>query len=68
MIGCEQTRLVVLVADGTEISADDLEIGVLANIVLRHLEHPQVEVGYGAEGAASHQDYGLLLGIAERPL
>lgn len=39
MLCAQQTRLFVLFADWTEIAADDLEVGVLSDIVLRHLEH-----------------------------
>lgn len=64
----EQAGLVILVADGTEVSTDDFKVGVLANVVLCHLEHAEMEVGDRAEGATCDQDYGLLLSVAERPL
>ena len=65
MIRREQTGFLVLVADRTEVPADDLKVCVLADVVLGHLEHAQVEVGDGAEGAAGDEDDGLLLGGAE---
>ena len=68
MIGREQTGFVVLVADRTQVAANDLEVSVLANVVLGHLEHAQVEIGYWTEGAACYQDHRLLVGIAESRL
>lgn len=66
MLCTEQTGLLVHVAHGTEVAPDDLEIGVLADVVDGHLEHAEVEVCDGAEGAARDEDEGLLIGIAQR--
>ena len=65
MIRREQTGFLVLVADRTEVPADDLKVCVLADVVLGHLEHAEVEVGDGAEGAACDEDDRLLVWIAE---
>ena len=65
MVCAEKPRLLVLVADRTEVSADDLEVGILANVVLGHLKHAEMEVGDGAEGAACYQDERLLLWVPE---
>ncbi len=61
----EKARLLVLVAHWTEVAADDLEVGVLADIVLGHLEHAEVKVGDWAEGSTGDEDEGLLVRIAE---
>ena len=52
MVGVDETGLLVLVADRAEVAADDLPVGVLADVVLGHLKHSEVEVGDWAEGAA----------------
>ena len=68
MIRSEETWFVVLVTDGAKVAPDDLKVGILADVILRHLEHSEVEVGNGAKGAASDQYDGLFVGIAERSL
>ena len=65
MVGTEEAGLLVLVADRAEVAADDLPVGVLANVVLGHLEHAEVKVGDGAEGSAGDEDDGLLVRIPE---
>ena len=52
----EQPGFLVHVAHGTEIAPHNLKIGVLPHVVLGHLEHAQVEIGYGAEGATCYED------------
>ena len=64
MRGSEETRFLVLVGDRTKIPSNDLEIRVMADIVSRHLEHSEVKVCYGAEGATRDQYYGLFCGVA----
>lgn len=66
MIRRQESWLLVLVADRTEVAADDLKVCALTNVVLRHLEHPQMKVRDWAEGAACDEDYGLLVWVAER--
>ena len=61
----EEARLLVLVRDGREVSADDLPVGILADVVLGHLKHTEVKVGDGAEGTTCDENDGLLVGIAE---
>lgn len=61
----EETWLLVLVANGAQIAPYDLKIRVLADVVLRHLEHAQMEVGEWAERAARDEDEGLLLRVAK---
>ena len=65
MMCAEQAGLLVLVTDRAEVAADDLKVGVLADVVLGHFEHAEVEVCYGAEGAACDEDERLLLGVSE---
>ena len=64
MLGREQARLDIFVADGREISADDFELGVVANVIDGHLKHPEVVVCDGAEGAACNEDDGHSRSIA----
>lgn len=45
----EQSRFLIHVADGTQISPYDLEIGILPNIIFGHLEHSKVQVGHWTE-------------------
>ena len=65
MICREETGFLVLVAHRTEVAPDDLKFCILANVVLCHLKHAEMEVCDGAEGAACDEDDGLLLRIAE---
>ena len=65
MLCAEKTRLLVLIAHRAEVAADNLEVGILADVVLGHLEHAEVKVGDGAEGNTCDEDDRLLLGIAE---
>lgn len=65
MLCAEQARLLVHVAHGAEVPADDLKVGVLAHVVLGHLEHAEVEVGDGTEGPACDEHDRLLVRVAE---
>lgn len=65
VVCAEQARLLVLVAHGAEVAADDLKVGVLADIVDGHLEHAQVKERDRAEGPAGDEDDWLLVGVAE---
>ena len=67
MVCAEQAGLLVLVTDRTEVSRDDLVVGVLPHIVDRHLEHAEVKKCDRAEGPARYEDEGLLVRIPERP-
>lgn len=40
MVRTQQARFLIHVADRAQIASDDLKVGVLANVVLGHLEHP----------------------------
>jgi hypothetical protein len=64
MVCTEQARLLVLIRDGTHVATHDFEIGILANVVLGHLEHSQMQVGDGREGATSHEYDRLAVFIA----
>ena len=67
MVCAEEAGLLVLVTDGTEVSRDDLVVGVLPHIIDRHLEHAEVKKCDGAERPARYEDEGLLVRIPERP-
>ena len=45
----EQTWFLVHVGDRTEIATNDLKIGIVPNIVLRHFKHTKMKVGDWAE-------------------
>ena len=65
VVRAEEARLLVLVTDRAKVAPDDLPVGILADVVLGHLEHAEVEVGDGAEGAACNEDDRLLVWITE---
>ena len=65
MRSAQEALLLVLVAHGTQVSTDDLEIGILAHIIDRHLEHPEMEIGDWAKGAACDENDRLLGGVAQ---
>ena len=60
MRSAQEALLLVLVAHGTQVSTDDLEIGILAHIIDRHLKHSQVQISHRTEGTAGDKDDGLL--------
>jgi hypothetical protein len=66
MLGAEKTGFLVHVTDGTEVTTQNLEICVLANIVLGHFEHTEVEICDWAERATGDQHDWSLVRIAER--
>lgn len=57
MTSAEQPGFLVHVTDRAEIASHDLKVGVLPDIVLRHLEHAQVQVGHWAERAACDEHH-----------
>lgn len=60
MICIEQTGFLVLITDWTEVASNNLEIGVLSNVILGHLEHAEMEVCDRTEGSACHENNRLL--------
>ena len=65
MVRIKKAGFLVLVRDRTEVPSNDLEVGVLADVVLGHLEHSKVEVGDGAERAAGDEDDRLFVRVPE---
>lgn len=63
-----QTRLAVRVGDGGEVTADEFEISAELDVIGRHLEHAQVEVGDGRKRSTSYQKQRSLLWIVQLPL
>lgn len=63
MVCIKKARFLVLVRDRTQVPSDDLEVSILPDVVLRHLEHSEVEVGDGTEGAAGDEHDRLLVWI-----
>lgn len=65
MVSTEKARLLVLVADRTEVAAHDLELGILADVIRGHFEDAEMEICEGREGAACDKDYRSLGRILE---
>lgn len=63
MFCTEQAWLLVHVADRTEIPAHNLKIGILADVILGHLEHSEMEICYGAKRTARYKDNRLFLRV-----
>lgn len=62
MMGANKTWFLVLITDRTEISTNNLKIGVLTNEVVRHLEHAKMVIRNRIEGAACYEDNRLFSG------
>ena len=60
MFGTQETGLLVHITDGTEITSDNLVLGLLPSVVFSHLEHTEMEVGDWTEGTAGYEDEWLL--------
>lgn len=60
MFGTQESGLLVHITDGTEVTSDDLVVGLLPSIVSSHLEHAEVQIGDWAEGTAGYEDEWLL--------
>ena len=60
MFGTQETRLLVHVTDGTEVTSNNLVVGLLAGIIFGHLKHAEVQVCDWTERAASYEDEWLL--------
>lgn len=56
VFGTQETGLLVHITDWTEITADNLVVGLLPSIISGHLKHAKVEVGDWTERAAGHED------------
>jgi hypothetical protein len=67
MTSAEQPRFLVHVAHRAEVTAKDLEVCVLPDIVLRHFEHAKVEVCNWAKGSTCDEDNWGLGGVVEGP-
>jgi hypothetical protein len=60
-MGSNQSWLLVFFTDRTEISTNNLKIGVLANEVICHLEHSEMVICDGVEGTTCYKDNWLLV-------
>ena len=65
MTSTEQPGFLVHVAHRAEITAKDLKVCVLPDIVFRHFEHAEVKVCDWAEGATCDKDYWSFVGVLE---
>lgn len=65
MVCAQETRLFILVTDGREISANNLKVRILPDIVDGHLEHPEVKVCDGTEGATCYEHDRLFFRVAK---
>ena len=61
----KQSRLLVLITNGTEVTGHNFVICILAHVVLGHLEHPKMEISDRTERTTCYEDDGMLLWIAE---
>lgn len=67
MASTEQPGFFVHVADGAEIAPQDLKVRILADVVLGHLEHAEMEVRDGAEGTTCDENDRDFVGVLEGP-
>lgn len=63
MLCAQQPRLLVHVRDGAEVPSEDLKVGIVPHVVLRHLEHSEMKIRDWAKGTTSYEDYWCLLRI-----
>ena len=68
VLGTQETRFLVHVTDGTEVTSDDLVLGLLPSVIFSHLKHAEVQVGDWAKGAARHEDEWLFGRVSHDPL
>lgn len=60
----KEPRFLVHIAYRAQISTKDFEVGVLSDIVFRHLKHAQMKEGNWTERTACDENYGRLVWIA----
>lgn len=60
VFGTQEARLLIHIADRTEITANDLIVGLLPSIISGHLKHAKVKVCDWAVRAAGYEDEWLL--------
>ena len=68
MFGTQEARFFIHITDRTEITSDDLVVGLLPSIIFRHFKHAEVQVGDWAERTTGYEDEWLLGGISQDPL
>jgi hypothetical protein len=68
VLGTQEAGLLVHVTDGTEVTSDNLVVGLLPSIVFRHLKHAEVQVGDWAERTAGYEDEWLFGRVPQDPL
>jgi hypothetical protein len=68
VLGTQQAGLLVHITDGTEVTSDDLVLGLLSGIVFSHLKHAEMQVGDWTEGTAGYEDEWLLGRVSHDPL
>ena len=68
VFGTQETRLLVHITDGTEVTSDNLVVGLLPSIIFRHLKHAEVQVGDWTERTACNEDERLLGGVSQDSL
>ena len=67
MTSTEQPGFLVHVANRTEVTAKDLKVCVLPDVVLCHFEHAKVKVCDWAEGTTCDKDYWDFIWVLECP-
>ena len=65
MLRAKQPRFLVHVAHRAEITTDDLELGILPDIILSHFEHAEVQIGDWTEGTTTDEHDRRFLGVLQ---
>lgn len=60
MFGTQESGFLVHITDRTEVTSDDLVVGLLPSVIFGHLKHAEVQIGDWAERAAGYEDEWLL--------
>jgi hypothetical protein len=60
VFGTQEAGLLIHITDRTEITTNDLIVGLLPSIIFGHLKHAEVKVCDWTERAAGYEDEWLL--------
>lgn len=68
VFGTQEAGLLVHITDGTEVTSDNLVVGLLPSVVFGHLKHAEMQIGDWTERTACYEDEWLLGGVSQDPL
>jgi hypothetical protein len=68
VLGTQEAGLLIHITDRTEITSDDLVVGLFPSIVFRHLKNAEVQVGDWAERTAGYENEWLLGRVSQDAL